>query len=92
MSPITYNNDSGRYEQDFDGKKVTASVRKESGIMFIDYVEADPALRGKGAAGQFMKNLMALARMENSKVIPLCGYAASWLRRHSEYDDLKIQE
>ena len=46
----------------------------------------------EGAAGQFMKNLMALARMENSKVIPLCGYAASWLRRHSEYDDLKIQE
>jgi predicted GNAT family acetyltransferase len=89
MSEITYNADSGRYEQAFDGPLVYANTHKKDGVLFIDYVHADPALRGKGAAGQFMAGLMARARAEKMKVTPICGYAAGWLRRHSEYDDLK---
>jgi predicted GNAT family acetyltransferase len=32
--------------------------------------------------------LMDVVRAEDLKAVPICGYAASWLGRHSEYQDL----
>ena len=45
-------------------------------------------LRGKGAAGECMSKLMDVVRAEKLKAVPICGYAASWLRRHSKYQHL----
>lgn len=76
-----------RYEMDFGGGTVFANVRCDGEILHIDYVEAPPALRGTGAAGTFMKALMEKVKADNLKVIPLCGYAATWISRHSEYKE-----
>jgi predicted GNAT family acetyltransferase len=54
----------------------------------IRHVEAPPRLRGKGTAGRLMEGIMASARAEGLKVVPLCSYAAAWLRRHPEHRDL----
>ncbi len=89
MSNFHYNESLGRYEQSFEGPLVYAKVRKKDGVAFIDYVEAAPELRGGGAAGKFMQQLMEAIRAEGLKAQPICGYAASWIRRHSnEYQDL----
>jgi uncharacterized protein len=56
--------------------------------MFIPYVEAAVPLRGTGAAGRLMARVAAAARARDLKVIPLCGYAASWFRRHPEHRNL----
>jgi len=29
-----------------------------------------------------MERIVAIAAEENRSIVPLCGYAASWLRRH----------
>lgn len=84
MGQIEFNTAQGRYEKDVDGHTVYATIRKKDGVLFIDYVYAPPELRGKGAAGDFMADLMGLANHENLKVKPVCGYAASWLRRHED--------
>ena len=70
------------------GHIVYANVRRDGGMLYIDYVFAPPELRGTGAAGRFMAGLMEVVRAENLKAVPLCGYAATWLQRHSEYKDL----
>jgi predicted GNAT family acetyltransferase len=88
-NPVTFSEAPGRYEMREGGHIVLARVRRERDIVFIDYVEAPPALRGTGAAGRFMDGLMRIMRAENLRVVPLCGYAATWLQRHSEYHDLK---
>ena len=54
----------------------------------ILHVEADPALRGTGAAGTFMQSLAEHARAERLKLAPRCSYAVLWLKRHAEYDDV----
>ncbi len=87
-NPVTYNVAEKRYEMPFDHLMVYANVRKDTKTLYIDYVFAPPELRGKGAAGQFMMKLMDVVRTEELKVVPICGYAASWLRRHSDYHDL----
>lgn len=85
---VTYNVAEKRYEMPFGHLMVYANVRKDTNFLYIDYVFAPPELRGTGAAGQFMMKLMDVVRTENLKVVPICGYAASWLQRHSDYHDL----
>ncbi|MGB4108203.1 MAG: GNAT family N-acetyltransferase [Alphaproteobacteria bacterium] len=88
---VTYNEAQKRYEMAVEGHTVYANVRKEKDVLYIDYVYAPPELRGTGAAGRFMDELMKVVRAENMKAVPICGYAASWLTRHSEYNDLVTQ-
>lgn len=88
MIDVTDNAARNRYELEVDGQTAYARYRKESGVLFIDYVEAPPALRGTGAAGRLMDGMMQQARAEGLKVTPICGYAALWLRRHPDYSDM----
>ena len=75
----------------FNGQMVYADVRRDKDVLYIDYVYAPPELRGKGAAGQFMTQLMAIVRAEQLTAVPICGYAANWLQRHQEYTDLILK-
>lgn len=83
------NNNQSRYEYRVENATAFANYHKKDSTLFIDYVEAPPELRGTGAAGQLMQHVMETARTEQMKVVPICGYAAAWISRHKEYDDLK---
>jgi len=91
MGELNFNETSGRYEQDFDGHKVYADVRRDGKTAYINHVEAAPELRGSGAAGKFMVSLMDAFKAEGLKAYPICGYAAGWLQRHSEYSDMVVK-
>lgn len=89
MGNIEFNDTENRYEKNVDGHIVYANIRKLDGVLYIDYVYAPSELRGKGAAGDFMRDLMAVVKDEKLKAKPICGYAVSWLRRHEdEYADM----
>ena len=82
-----------RFEQGFtdaDGelRTVFADYEARGNVRFILHVEADPHLRGAGAAGRFMQALVDHARAERLKLVPRCSYAVAWLQRHREYDDV----
>ena len=73
-----------RFEMVEAGQVVFADYRRDGPRIIIDHVEAPMALRGTGAAGRFMEGLVAEARRQDATLVPLCGYAAAWLRRHPE--------
>lgn len=84
-----------RFEQGFadaDGqvRVVFADYAVQGDARVILHVEADPALRGGGAASRFMQSLAAHARAENLKLQPRCSYAVLWHRRHPEYNDVLV--
>lgn len=80
--------DRGRFERDEQGHTVFANYRRDGGTILITHVEAPPAIRGTGAASRLMAAIVDHARAEGAKLMPLCGYAAAWLRRHREHRDL----
>lgn len=93
MTPFRDVTDEQRFEQGFP------SPAGDEALVFCDYavrgdtrallhVEADPALRGTGAAGKFMESLAEHARAESLKLQPVCSYAVVWMRRHPQYGDL----
>jgi hypothetical protein len=73
---------------DEQGLTSWADYRRNGDTLVIDHVEAPPALRGTGAAGRLMAAVAADARRKGLKIIPICGYAAAWLRRSKEFGDL----
>lgn len=83
-----------RFEQGFSDpegqlRTVFADYAVHGSTRVILHVEADPALRGTGAAGQFMQALAEHARAEGLKLAPRCSYAVAWLKRHPEFEDIK---
>ena len=87
-TPVKDNPAQSRYELDVDGRIVYANYRRLGSTLYIPYVVAPPALRGTGAAGRLMEGVMEHARAERLKIVPICGYAALWMRRHREHHDL----
>jgi predicted GNAT family acetyltransferase len=71
-----------RFELQVDDKVVFANYRRTPAGLQILHVEAPPVLRGTGAASRLMQHIVDAAREEGAPVVPWCGYAASWLRRH----------
>jgi len=71
-----------RFEQDEGGKLVYASYRLHDGAYALVHVEADPELRGTGAADRFTTALIAHAREHGLKLLPYCSYARVWFGRH----------
>lgn len=92
MSDLRDNAAAQRFEQGFDGPsgggQVWADYAVQGDTRVILHVEAEPQLRGTGAADRFMSSLVAHARAEGLKLRPRCSYAVVWLKRHREYDDL----
>jgi predicted GNAT family acetyltransferase len=84
------NAERGRFERDERGLTVFANYRRQGTTIAITHVEAPPALRGTGAASRLMEAIVAQARAEDAKLLPLCGYAAAWLRRHKEHRALVV--
>lgn len=88
MGDVRDNREKGRFELEEGGAVAFADYRREGGTLVIRYVEAPPILRGTGAAGRLMQGVMEIARAEGMKVVPRCGYAAAWIRRHKEWHGL----
>ena len=85
---IRDNVEQGRFELEVDGRIVFADYGRQGDLLAIYHVEAPRPLRGTGAAGRLMQGVVEAARQEGRKIVPYCGYAAAWIRRHREYADV----
>ncbi len=79
---FTDNESASRFELAVSGETAYATYKLEGKTLYINYVYAPDALRGTGAAGRLMEQIVALAEAQHYTIVPICGYAASWLRRH----------
>lgn len=88
MAEITDNTARCRFELVEEGKLAFADYHLNGNLLILPHVEADPELRGKGAAGRLMAAVLELARERGWRVRPVCGYAAAYIARHPEQTDL----
>jgi hypothetical protein len=60
-------------------------------ISFI-HTEVPKALAGKGIGSRLARHVLEAARAEGLKVVPVCPFIAAWMKRHPEYDDLRVPD
>ncbi|WP_374305268.1 GNAT family N-acetyltransferase [Ferrovibrio sp.] len=82
---VTDNPERSRFELDVNGQTVFANYRRQGETVIITHVEAPVTLRGTGASGRLMQGIVEILQQRNEKVVPLCSYAAAWLKRKPEY-------
>ncbi len=82
MSDVIDNEQKHRFELEESGLTAIAEYHVKDRSLYIDYVESPPELRGTGAAGRLMEGVMQIARDRDYRVIPVCGYAVAWIKRH----------
>ena len=82
------NPDKHRFELTENGLTVFADYRHHDNRYVLTHVEADPALRGTGAAARLMEQIVALAREKNLQIVPRCSYALVWFKRHPDAADV----
>ena len=74
------------------GEGVTAVVEYtiDGDVMTILHTLVPEALGGRGVAGALVRAALDFARSEGLRVRPTCSYADAWMRRHPDYDSLRI--
>ena len=78
-----------RFETVVDGQHCELDYRLAGKVMTITHTGVPGPVEGRGIASALTQAAMEPARAEGWSVIPACAYAASWLRRHPEFADLR---
>ena len=82
------NTQAHRFELEENGLLAWAEYRIRDGKYILPHVEADPPLRGTGAAGRLMQQIVEHARAQQLVLEPRCSYARIWFQRHPEAQDV----
>jgi predicted GNAT family acetyltransferase len=88
VSDVIDNTARQRFELNLDGQMVFADYRRDDDVITVAHVEAPVALRGSGASARLMEGMLALLRARRQRIVPRCSYAAAYIARHREHQDL----
>ena len=87
------NNPAG---QRYEARLGTAVVgyteyRRVRGRVIFIHTEVDPVMEGKGVGGTLARAALDDVRAQGLTFSVKCPFIASWLRRHPEYDDIRVE-
>ena len=86
--------DSSRFTLLLDGEPVGLADYSLGGpdgtVVTIPHVETDPAHRGKGFAATLMDGIVDAVRTDGRTILPLCPYAATYMRDRPATHDLLV--
>jgi predicted GNAT family acetyltransferase len=85
---VIHNPGERRFEVTVDGYPSKLDYILDGKNFVITHVGVHPELRGMGVAGKIVEVSLAYAKENNLRVIPMCSYAASFIRKHPEYAEL----
>ena len=89
---ITHNPANDRFEVWIDGKLSKLDYIQEAKNFVIAHVGVYPEHRGQGVAGKIVEAALQYARENGLRVIPMCSYAAAYIRRNPQYMELTEQD
>lgn len=81
----------GRYVARIPGVEGEAELtfsRAGPHLIIADHTGAPDSMRGMGAAKALVDRLIADARAEGFKIVPLCPYVKAQYQRHPEWADV----
>ncbi len=88
---VVHNRGEQRFETWIDGNLSKLDYIQDDKNFVITHVGVHPSLRGQGVAGKIVEVSLAYARENSLRVVPMCSYAAAFIRRHPEYAELTQQ-
>ena len=85
---VTHNEEARRFELAVDGLRALLTYRRFPERIAFDHTEVPESLEGKGLAAKLARVALDFARANHLRAVPLCPYVSSFIRKHTEYQDL----
>ena len=82
---------SGEYHAHIDGSDHIGRLTwvERGGARVADHTLVPPPIGGRGVAMRLVEAMVADARAQGFKIVPLCSYVDAAFRRHPEWADLR---
>ena len=89
---VTHNPANNTFEVWIDGQLSKLDYILDAKNFVITHVGVYPEHRGQGVAAKIVEAALGYARENALRVVPMCSYAASYIRRNPQYWELTDQE
>jgi len=85
---VSHNEAEKRFEIWIEGHLSKLDYIQDGDTFVITHVGVPPEFRGLGLAGRITQAALEYARAKSLRVIPMCSYAAAYIRRNPQYSEL----
>lgn len=85
---LTVNAAANRLELEAAGSTAFIEYKLSHQTLFLVHTEVPPALEGKGVGSAIVQKALQYAKDNGYKIIPICPFVQSYLRRHKEWNDI----
>lgn len=89
---ITQNKAENRFETWINGQLSKLDYIEDKDTFVITHVGVYPEYRGYGVAGKLTRAGLEYAKAKSLRVVPMCSYAAAYIRRNPQYSSLTKQK
>ena len=89
---VTHNETNHTFEVWIDTQLSKLDYIQDAKNFVITHVGVYPEHRGQGVAAKIVEAALHYARENSLRVIPMCSYAAAYIRRNPQYMELTDQE
>lgn len=89
---VNHNEANQAFEVWIDGHLSKLDYLQEAKNFVITHVGVYPEHRGQGVAGKIVEAGLQYARQNSLRVVPMCSYAAAYIRRNPRHMELTEQE
>ena len=87
---IDHDSTGHRFSVEVDGLECELVYRLAGSVMTITHTGVPEQLAGRGIGAQLMGAALDAARKAGWKVVPACSYAAAFMLKHPEFEDLLL--
>lgn len=88
---ITQNPAENRFETQIEGRLSKLDYLEDGDTIVMTHVGVHPDDRGQGVAAKLTEVALAYARDKSLRVIPMCSYVATYIRRNPQHVELTRQ-
>ena len=89
---VTHNEADRRFETWIEGHLSKLDYIQDGKNFVITHVGVYPEFRNQGLAAKIVDAGLEYAKQNSLRVIPMCAYAAAYIRRNPQYLELTNQE
>jgi len=85
---LKVNTDTHRLEMEVEGHIAFIDYKLTDERLFLIHTEVPRELEGRGVARAIVEKAFQFAKDKGYKVVPICPYIQSYLKKHREWDDI----
>ena len=91
LCTVRHDAERRRFETTVNGHDCEIDYRLSGKVMTITHTGVPTPVGGRGIAAELTRFALETARANGWQVVPACSYAAAYMQRHPEYDDLRTR-